>query len=180
MSQVKARAVMKLEELSETPFGSPDVAAMAQICEILRQLPDDDARQRVMRWSFGRFNPDFHRLGQVPAPTPAPAPAAVTPAAVTPAPVAPVAVAPIAAALVATTPAPVEHVEPADPIAGVDMSTDIATEIAAVAPDIMAPVAPRRREPTDFGRELSELEDLFPAPRSRNGSSPLPANWDVF
>ena len=139
MCETKARAVLESLGLTATPFGNPEVSAMAQICEILRQLPDDAARMRVMRWSFGRFNPDFKRLGQ----TPAPAQAAAV---------------------------------PVDPIA----DTDITTEIAAVAPDMIAPLAPRRREPTDFGRELSELEDLFPAERPKNGSAPAPLNLDVF
>jgi len=38
-----------------------EVDAMTAITNILAALPDDAARQRVMRWSFGRFNPDFHR-----------------------------------------------------------------------------------------------------------------------
>lgn len=44
-----------------TTFHNPEVAAMAAICDILEDLPDDDARLRVMRWSFGKFNPEFKR-----------------------------------------------------------------------------------------------------------------------
>src|SRR5262249_8436757 len=38
-----------------------EITAMAAICKILQELPDDNARLRVMRWSFGRFNPEFTR-----------------------------------------------------------------------------------------------------------------------
>lgn len=36
-------------------FENPEIGAMAEICEILKALPDDAARLRVMRWSFARF-----------------------------------------------------------------------------------------------------------------------------
>ena len=36
-------------------FENPELGAMAEICEILQDLPDDAARLRVMRWSFARF-----------------------------------------------------------------------------------------------------------------------------
>jgi hypothetical protein len=40
---------------------NPEITAMAAICEILQALPDDAARMRVMRWSFGRFGEEFKR-----------------------------------------------------------------------------------------------------------------------
>lgn len=40
---------------------NPEIIAMAAICEILQALPDDGARMRVMRWSFGRFGDEFKR-----------------------------------------------------------------------------------------------------------------------
>jgi hypothetical protein len=40
---------------------NPEITAMAAICEILQALPDDAARMRVMRWSFGRFGDEFKR-----------------------------------------------------------------------------------------------------------------------
>ena len=135
---------------------------MTEICEILRRLPDDDARLRVMRWSFGRFNPEFKRpvgdaaaavfvAPSVPAPAPAAAPVPVPVLAFAPAP--------------APVPAPVQA---PDPLA----AADLRSEIAAIAPEMVAaPPAPRRREVrdlrdiNDFGSQLSELNDLFPADR---------------
>jgi hypothetical protein len=46
----------RLEELE-----NPEIAAMSAISELLRRLPDDGARLRVMRWSFGRFSDEFKR-----------------------------------------------------------------------------------------------------------------------
>src|SRR4029453_8257360 len=140
------------------------------ICEILRRLPDDDARLRVMRWSFGRFNPEFKRpVGEAAAPLavapPAPVPVAVPAPAPVPAPVLPLA--PVPAPAPTPTPAPVE-VQAPDPLA----AADIRSEIAAIAPEMVAaPQAPRRRDArdlrdiNDFGSQLSELNDLFPADR---------------
>jgi hypothetical protein len=47
--------------LSTAQLQNPEVTAMSAICDILRELPDDDSRLRVMRWSFGRFHPEFKR-----------------------------------------------------------------------------------------------------------------------
>ena len=44
-------------------FENPELGAMAEICEILQDLPDDAARLRVMRWSFARFGgEEFKRI----------------------------------------------------------------------------------------------------------------------
>ena len=153
MGSAKARALM-LES------GNPEVTAMAEICEILRQLPDEASRLRVMRWSFGRFNPEFKRPTEV---TGQPAARSVEP---------------VAAAPVAVT---------AEPLAVDPVTADIATEIAAIAPDIVVPLRPRRRETPDFGRQdipdfgrqLSELEDLFSDKRPRQGTATVhPINFE--
>jgi len=120
-------------------FGNPEVAAMAEICEILRALPDEASRLRVMRWSFGRFNAEFKRPDPPVDAPPVPTLVAVPPPAAPP----------------AAAPAP----EPS--------AADIVSEIAAVAPEIVKAFRPRPREVIDFGRQLSELEDLFPAERPR-------------
>jgi hypothetical protein len=104
--------------LTSAEFQNPEVTAMSAICDILRELPDDESRLRVMHWSFGRFHPEFKR----------PVPNVIEP-----------------------------------PPAEVDM----ATEIAAVAPDMFVTQAPRRRDP-DFGAQLSELGDLLPPLRPRS------------
>lgn len=75
MTNSKALAVTEREALSTTVFENPELTAMAAICELLQELPDDAARMRVMYWSFGRFSHEFKR----PAPAPAPlAPGATT------------------------------------------------------------------------------------------------------
>jgi len=122
MTNHKARAVTERLTLH---IGNPEVTAMAAIAEILQELPDDDARLRVMHWSFGRFNPEFKRpVASAPAPQPTPAPV-------------------------------VSAHAPAAP-------ATLATEIAAIAPDLAAGRAtmtvPRDE---DFGTQLSELRDLF-------------------
>ena len=138
MASMNTRAVMEHLGLMTSALENPEVSAMAEICEILRKLPDDDARLRVMRWSFGRFNPEFKRpLADVNPPAPEAKP---------------------------------------DPLA----ATDIRSEIAAVAPEIAAAQPPRRREIPDFGRQLSELGDLFPAERPRHDATRPPANLDAF
>jgi hypothetical protein len=141
METSKARALMERVGLRSTPFENPEVSAMAAICEILRALPDEASRLRVMRWSFGRFNPEFKRP-----------------------------LVDIAQAAVG---------EPAaDPLA-----TDMRSEIAAVAPEMVGAPPPRRREPdmTDFGRQLLELGDLFPAePTRQDGDRLRPVNLDAF
>jgi hypothetical protein len=54
-------------------FENQEIAAMAEICELLQALPDEAARLRVMRWSFARFGgEEFKRA------VPSPAPPAVT------------------------------------------------------------------------------------------------------
>jgi len=81
----KTRAMMERVGLVSSPFENPEVAAMELIAEILRKLPDDDARLRVMRWSFGRFNPEFKRpLPEETTPVPAPAEAPAVAANVAP------------------------------------------------------------------------------------------------
>ncbi len=76
MTNPKALAVTEREALSNTLFENPELTAMAAICELLEELPDDAARMRVMHWSFGRFSPEFKRAAPAPAPV---APAARVP-----------------------------------------------------------------------------------------------------
>src|SRR5512147_1912276 len=52
---------------------------MADIAAILQQLPDDEARLRVMRWAFGRFSTEFKRPITVPVTAVAPAASAPAP-----------------------------------------------------------------------------------------------------
>jgi hypothetical protein len=61
MRNVKARAATKRVGLVTTLFENPEITAMAAICEILQELPDEPSRLRVMRWSFGRFAEEFKR-----------------------------------------------------------------------------------------------------------------------
>lgn len=68
MTNHKALAVTQRAALSETLFEDPELTAMAAICEILQELPDEASRLRVMHWSFGRFNPAFKRQAPGPAP----------------------------------------------------------------------------------------------------------------
>ena len=49
----------------------PEIAAMAAICAILRDLSDNE-RLRVMRWAFGRFSDEFKRPLPESAATPEP------------------------------------------------------------------------------------------------------------
>src|SRR4051812_43370524 len=79
MTNPKALAVTDRAALSNTLFENPELTAMAAICEILQELPDDAARMRVMHWSFGRFASEFKR-GSAQSMTPkAPAPLALVP-----------------------------------------------------------------------------------------------------
>src|SRR5512144_3100741 len=55
---------------------------MGDIAAILQQLPDDEARLRVMRWAFGRFSTEFRRpiaVAAVAPPASAPAPLRAVP-----------------------------------------------------------------------------------------------------
>jgi len=83
MTHPKALAATERAALSNTVFENPELTAMAAICEILQELPDEAARLRVMHWSFGRFSAEFKRPVAVPpsarvaaaAPSAPPAPA---------------------------------------------------------------------------------------------------------
>src|SRR5690242_19117385 len=97
MTNLKALAVTERAALSNTLFENPELSAMAAICELLQELPDDASRMRVMHWAFGKFAPEFKRQAAAPAVSTAPA-AIRTPLA----PVTPVVAAPIAAPV--TTP----------------------------------------------------------------------------
>jgi hypothetical protein len=66
-----ARAAIDRVGVTTTLYENPELAAMAAICAILRDLSDDE-RLRVMRWAFGRFNPEFKR--PLPESTPVPDP----------------------------------------------------------------------------------------------------------
>src|SRR5262249_61975390 len=60
MQSAKAQESARVQPHTSS-FENPEITAMAAICKILQELPDDNARLRVMRWSFGRFNPEFMR-----------------------------------------------------------------------------------------------------------------------
>jgi hypothetical protein len=92
MTNPKALAVTEKTALSNTLFENPELTAMAAICEILQELPDDAARMRVMHWAFGRFASEFKRQGPTLAPAPTPASVKRTPLA----PGVPVVAAPVA------------------------------------------------------------------------------------
>jgi hypothetical protein len=66
MTNPKALAATERAALSNTVFENPELTAMAAICEILQELPDEAARLRVMHWSFGRFSAEFKRPVAVP------------------------------------------------------------------------------------------------------------------
>jgi hypothetical protein len=141
MKNIKALMATEQVEAFTTLFDNPEITAMAAISEILKELPDEAARMRVMRWTFGRFSEEFKRpLHDAVA---ASAPSAVVQAApiVHAAPVAPVMTAPVVMA-----PAPV--------------AVTVTPE-----PEYFDPVA----EKADFARQISELQDLFP--RSRGFAS---------
>jgi hypothetical protein len=54
---------------------NPELTAMAGIVEILKDLPDEASRLRVMRWAFGRFTDEFKRPTAPLTAAPVPAPA---------------------------------------------------------------------------------------------------------
>jgi hypothetical protein len=69
MTNPKALAVTERAALSTTVFENPELTAMAAICEILQELPDEASRMRVMHWAFGRFAVEFKRPAAVPRST---------------------------------------------------------------------------------------------------------------
>jgi len=143
MTNLKARAAAARVGHFTSLFENPEVTAMAAICDLLQDLPDDAARLRVMRWSFGRFCPEFKR------PLPADAATIEPPAlALAPAP------APVATAASAAAPRRAEAAAPAMP------STTMLSEIAAVAPDLTASQPPADTR-DDFGSQISELREMF-------------------
>lgn len=81
MTNLKALAVTERTALSHTVFENPELTAMAAICEILQELPDEAARLRVMHWSFGRFSPEFKRSAPQPVAPTSRDPVALAPAA---------------------------------------------------------------------------------------------------
>ena len=60
MRNPKALETLERIESHKPLFDNPEITAMAAICEILQELPDEAARLRVMRWSFGRFGEEFN------------------------------------------------------------------------------------------------------------------------
>lgn len=54
------RAAIDRVDITSTLYENPELAAMAAICDILRDLSDEE-RLRVMRWAFGRFSNEFKR-----------------------------------------------------------------------------------------------------------------------
>jgi hypothetical protein len=121
MKNLKALEATEQVALLRTLSENPEITAMAAICEILRELPDDAARMRVMRWSFGRFGEEFKRPLADPRPE--------------------------------TTPAPLQSSpEPAPPMESPELRPALGqTDVPYRGPD--------------FGREISELKDLFQQPR---------------
>jgi hypothetical protein len=79
MRNPKALAAIEPVALFKTLLENPEITAMAAICEILKELPDEAARMRVMRWSFGRFGEEFKRPLPDPRPEAIPAPVQVSP-----------------------------------------------------------------------------------------------------
>jgi hypothetical protein len=79
MKNLKALMATEKVEIFTTLFDNPEITAMAAISEILKELPDEAARMRVMRWSFARFSEEFKR--PLPDPIGAAAPSAVVTAA---------------------------------------------------------------------------------------------------
>ena len=133
MTNLKARAAAERVGHVTSLFENPEVTAMAAICDILQELPDEASRLRVMHWSFGRFCPEFKR----PLTTEStPVPPALAPA-----------------------PVPVPVAAAAAPVSIASASTFI-NEIAAVAPHLTEshPAAEAR---DDFGSQISELRDMF-------------------
>ena len=107
MKNIKALMATEQVEAFTTLFDNPEITAMAAISEILKELPDEAARMRVMRWTFGRFSEEFKRpLHDAVA---APAPSAVVQAPIAHA--APAVAAIAAVAAVEVTPEP-EHFDP--------------------------------------------------------------------
>jgi hypothetical protein len=109
MRNLKAIGATERAELFTTLFDNPEITAMAAICEILKELPDDAARMRVMRWSFGRFSEEFKRPLTEQAPEPRPLQTAPTPA---PAPLPAATRAPAPLRAEATAPAPASSTDP--------------------------------------------------------------------
>ena len=79
MRNLKALAATEQVALLRTLSENPEITAMAAICEILKELPDDAARMRVMRWSFGRFAEEFKLPVADPRPEATAAPVQVSP-----------------------------------------------------------------------------------------------------
>ena len=79
MTNPKALAVTERAALTNALFENPELTAMAAICEILQELPDDAARMRVMHWSFGRFASEFKRTSNQPAASKPAAPLTLVP-----------------------------------------------------------------------------------------------------
>jgi hypothetical protein len=101
---------------------NPEITAMAAICEILQALPDDAARMRVMRWSFGRFGDEFKRPLLEPQDEPAAVPVQPAPRLA--------AIAPLRAvrATALATPAPVMPLTSTE-----DDASDLADQISELA-----------------------------------------------
>jgi len=123
MKNLKALEATEQVALLKSLSENPEITAMAAIAEILRELPDDAARMRVMRWSFGRFGEEFKRPLSEPRPEAIAAPPQSSP-------------------------------ELAPPI---ESSPEL-------RPAGLGQTGVPYRGP-DFGREISELKDLFQQPR---------------
>lgn len=121
------KALAATERAATTLFENPEITAMAAICDILQELPDEAARLRVMRWSFARFTEEFKR------PLVDPRPQAVPPASR-------------------------EERAPAVPVPAVQRYQAVESE------DEPAEAHQHDHDVEDFGSQINELNDLFPAP----------------
>ena len=155
-NNVKGHAAITGIRQQTTLFENPEITAMAAICEILQELPDDDARLRVMRWSFGRFSSEFKRPAAEPE-------AQAQTQTQTPAPPSPSTDATRAPLTLVAADSRVSR----QPAAGDDASALDVRTVLAVAPDL---IADKTGDDADFASQISELHDLFPAQSKAKGA----------
>jgi len=168
MKDVKAQEPIAPGQGDTPLFENPEITAVAAISKILQELPDDDSRLRVMRWSFGRFSPEFTRpLSLQQAAT---ASATVPGQSATPAAAPTDRPAPLPATDVTRAPLPLvpagshaaREVAPADDATALDVRS-----IVSVVPELDVD---RSVDHADFAGQISELHDLFPAKPKADGA----------
>ena len=126
-------------------FENPEIAAMTAIADLLQALPDEAARMRVMHWAFGRFSEDFKRPAAAPAPLPpAEAPSRPTGSALRP-----------ILRSIGGIPSP------ANPMLPPRFAPHEGLEVDA---DLMPAELPEHAVRSDFGHQISELDELFADP----------------